>query len=71
MSLLREKFMRAVLARALEAVEKERRENLARRVWLTGVLKLWDARKHRTLGKFLQTRAGRLFRRRASIVTAK
>jgi hypothetical protein len=50
---------------------KSRRQSLARIRCLTGVLKLWDTDKHRTLGKFLQMRPGRTIRRSASIVTAK
>ena len=63
--------MQAVYARAVERYEESRRQRLARAVWLEKILATWDSRKHRTLDKFLQTKQGRVFRRRSSIATAK
>ena len=64
--------MRAVLALSVERYEEANRQRLARIRWLTGVLKLWDTDKHRSLSKFLRSRSGRTFRRRcAAVLTAK
>ncbi len=68
MNLLREKFMHAVCALAAERYESERRERLGRELWLTRLLMAWGSTKHRTLGRFLRSRAGRPFRRRRGLV---
>jgi hypothetical protein len=70
-SFLRERFMRAVRAKAAERFEAQRREQLARRAWLESISVAWDDRKHKNFGTFLRSRAGRTFRRRAFIVIAK
>jgi hypothetical protein len=71
-TLLKQKFMRAVLALSAERYEESRRQRLARVVWLERLLLTWNSKEHRTLGKFLRSRAGRVFRRRcASVLDSK
>jgi hypothetical protein len=39
--------------------------------WLEGVIQSMDGGPHHTLNQFLKSRAGKRFRRRASIITPK
>lgn len=60
----REKFLHAALRKSAERFESERRERLAREIWLTRLLLAWGSTQHRTFGSFLRSRPGKTFRRR-------
>jgi hypothetical protein len=67
MRILKEKFMFAVRALAAERYETAHRERLARQLWIENLLIAWDGKRHRTLSRFLKSRAGKVFRRRQEI----
>jgi hypothetical protein len=60
--------MVAVRYRAVEQFEAQERERRARVRWFEGVIQYMDGSRHQTLGSFLQSRAGKRFRRRSNWV---
>jgi hypothetical protein len=62
------RLLHAALRKSAERWEQSRRASLARLLWLERLLQSWDSDKHRTLNKFLRSRAGRHFRRRQAFV---
>jgi hypothetical protein len=64
----RERLKSAILAKAAERFSLRLLDRAIRIAWYEGVVQCMDGSRHKTLGSFLRSRAGKRFRRRSNWV---